>query len=323
MIVPGFYYDMTADQYHADPCPEPSLSSGIIRKIIEKSMRHAWRAHPRLGQPAEEPEQPTRQQQIGTAAHKLILGRGREICRIEADDYRKAEAKAAREHAIQGGLAPILASDHDIAKEIASSFFEQIGQIDDCEGFAAAPAEVVAIAQDANGIWLRAMLDKFEDRGSNAIIWDVKTTGIAAAPQGIGRVIASNGYEIQAGHYERVVGTLASHLIGRITFRWAFIETEPPHLVTVAEIDAAGLEIGRRKASAACTLFKRSLETNIWPGYASRIVKAEYPPYAESAWLAREENDMRAAYDGQDPFLNLTVWEPPRPKTDMLTEIVP
>jgi len=131
----GFFPDMTAAKYHADPCPAPSLSSSIAKIMLDQSPRHAWHAHPRLGLVAED-EEPTRPQQIGTAAHKLILGRGRDIVRIEAPDYRKPEARVQRQIAVAAGKAPILAGDYASVVEMAAAFSEQIGMIEGCEGFA-------------------------------------------------------------------------------------------------------------------------------------------------------------------------------------------
>ena len=44
----GVYYDMTTDEYHADPCPEPSLSASIAETIWRESPNHARNEHPRL-----------------------------------------------------------------------------------------------------------------------------------------------------------------------------------------------------------------------------------------------------------------------------------
>src|SRR5215831_5713580 len=46
-VTPGVYA-MPAAQYHADPCPTPSLSASIIKLICLDSPAHAWTAHPKL-----------------------------------------------------------------------------------------------------------------------------------------------------------------------------------------------------------------------------------------------------------------------------------
>src|SRR5689334_14881887 len=66
------WHDMADADYHADPCPSPSLSSHIAMLVIGKSLMHAWRAHPRsplfeesfLGSAADR----------GSAAHSVLFG---------------------------------------------------------------------------------------------------------------------------------------------------------------------------------------------------------------------------------------------------------
>ena len=41
------WHELSDEVYHADPCPSPSLSSSIANLVIDKSLMHAWRAHPR------------------------------------------------------------------------------------------------------------------------------------------------------------------------------------------------------------------------------------------------------------------------------------
>jgi hypothetical protein len=87
---PGLYEGVPETVYHADPVePGPSLSSSIAKLLVTRSPRHAWHEHPRLRKAkALEVEAPSKAMDIGTAAHKLILGRGRDIVEITADDYR-------------------------------------------------------------------------------------------------------------------------------------------------------------------------------------------------------------------------------------------
>ena len=70
MITKPGVYDLPMAEYHADPCPEPSLSSSIIRLLCSASPLHAWTAHPRLNAAyvAEESDR----FDVGTAAHALL-----------------------------------------------------------------------------------------------------------------------------------------------------------------------------------------------------------------------------------------------------------
>ena len=53
--------------------PIPALSYSIAKILIGESPRHAWCAHPLLGNMRGEP---TAEMDFGQVAHKLMLGRG-------------------------------------------------------------------------------------------------------------------------------------------------------------------------------------------------------------------------------------------------------
>lgn len=315
----GFHPDATAADYHADRLsPEPSLSSSVAAILLDRSPRHAWAAHPRLNPAFAPDEEPTRAREIGTAAHKLILGRGAEVVTIDAADYKGGAARTCRAELYAAGKAPILRPDMGRAQTVASAVAEQVAHIEDCAGFFDARPELVAVAQDMTGAWLRCMVDRFEDRETSAVIWDIKTGDTSAAPHALGRRIASMGYDVQAAFYERVILALRPALAGRLTFRWVFVENDPPHLVTVAELDNAGLEIGRKKVAAAVALWNRCIAEQSWPGYPAHIVRVEYPGFAEQSWLNRELSDAVLRDMGADPFTCLAPWRPPAPATELL-----
>ncbi|MCJ2107899.1 PD-(D/E)XK nuclease-like domain-containing protein [Methylobacterium sp. E-041] len=291
---PGLYR-MPAAVYHADPAPKPSLSSSIAKLIVSNSPHHAFAEHPRLGKIAGDEPDATRPKEIGTAAHKLILGQGVDLVVIDADDYRTAYAKTERAAAYADELAPILRPDLEKAELLAEKVRGGVARIDGCDGFAGAPAEVVAIAQDRSGAWLRIMMDRIEIHDTHAIIWDVKTGEQSAAPQGLGRRIEGMGMEVQAALYVRVLEALLPHLAGRIRFRWIFVENEFPHGLTVAEADNVGMTVGARKVDAAIHLWNRCTVSGEWPGYPAQIVRVDFPEWAANRWSAREEIDPQLA----------------------------
>ena len=299
-------YRMNADVYHADCAPEPSLSSSVAKILLEQSPEHAALAHPRLRAERSGERDPTRPMEIGTVAHKLILGQGAEVVPIDFDDYKKADAKTARAQAYRDGRCPILMPDLVTAERIADRVLARLPLIPGCEGFTTAPAEVVAVAQDRSGAWLRIMMDRVEIHPTHAIIWDVKTSSLPAAPQGLGRRVEQMGMEVQAALYVRVLSILLPHLAGRIRFRWVFAEADEPNGVCVAETDGTGMEIGARKVSAAIHLWNRCRAADEWPGYPAQIVRFGFPEWAASRWAEREQTDPRlegVSYDiAQSPF---------------------
>src|SRR6185503_15222345 len=93
------------DEYHNDPCETPSLSASIAKLLIDKSPMHAHAAHPRFG---GEKYESSAAQDAGTLIHRLLLGAGKDIETIDADDYRTNAAKAARDAAKAAGRIPVL-----------------------------------------------------------------------------------------------------------------------------------------------------------------------------------------------------------------------
>lgn len=104
---PGIHLDIAAADYFADPCPSPSFTQSIGKLLIDRSPAHARLAHPRLN-PDFDPDDATKYD-IGNIAHRLLIGRGKELAVIEADDWRTKAAKEAREQAAAEGKLGVLA----------------------------------------------------------------------------------------------------------------------------------------------------------------------------------------------------------------------
>jgi hypothetical protein len=121
----GLHYDITAEAYHADPAPQPSLSSSIAKVMLDQSPRHAFALHPRL---TEQPEadKSSRDMELGSAVHAAILGKGQPVHVIDADTYQTKAAKEAREYAYANGMIPLLRDDHARMAAIATAFNDQI-----------------------------------------------------------------------------------------------------------------------------------------------------------------------------------------------------
>lgn len=322
---PGFYR-MSAEAYHRDPAPEPSLSSSIAKTLIAKSPRHAWVAHPRLN-PDWQAGDSNKALDFGSAAHRLLLGTGRDILRIEHDDFRTKAAREARDEAIAGGLTPMLAKDLARAEEMVAATRKQLSLIEGCENAFAGGDNEVALFWQEGDTWCRAMVDNLLFGDREIANTDFKTTNASAAPQPGARRIFDLGYHLQAAFYERGLRALTGESDTRpVVSRFVMQETEPPYLLSVFEIDEEGREIGRKMAATALAFWRRCLADNVWPGYPARIVTAEIPPWAARAWL-----DGEAAYgmlgDGDnnsrgEAFDILARWSPPAPRKQQFTEPV-
>jgi hypothetical protein len=111
---PGVY-DIPEDAYHRDPVPGGSLSASGAKKLLPPSCPALF--HHEL----RNPEPPKRVFELGSAAHKLVLGSGPELVRIDADEWRtnavKAEVAAARDR----GAIPLKPAAYDAVHQMAAA----------------------------------------------------------------------------------------------------------------------------------------------------------------------------------------------------------
>ncbi len=199
---PGIYRDITAVQYHADPCPSPSLSSSIAKLLITKSPKHAWLAHSRLGgapvDGEEESADPsaTKAKALGELIHRLVIGKGGEVVVIDADSYRTGAAKAQRDVALAKGQIPVLAHKLPEAEAAANAAREQLDAMGFDYAYRDGMKEVV-LAWYEDGIWLRIMVDQLviDEAVKMAAIRDLKTVGRSSHPKACGKQISDMGYD--------------------------------------------------------------------------------------------------------------------------------
>lgn len=279
-LPPGIHLDIASADYFADPCAEPSLTQSIASVLLERSPRHAALRHPRLN-PAWEPYEDSKFN-IGNAAHKLLIGRGKELVIVEADDWRTKDAKAARAEAQEAGKVALLAHQHRTAQSMADALIEQIAPIPHC-ALAFSPAcgghgEVVIIAE-YKGVILRSMVDWMH---STTELHDLKTTGMSASPDRLAYAMADGGWDLQAAIQERILDVLDGQNQGRRHHYFYLQENEDPYEVTVCELPESVMTIGRAKLDNAIGIWRGCMDSGRWPGYPRVVHSPAYPPYLEA-----------------------------------------
>lgn len=278
ITAPGFH-DLVPADYHADPAPEPSLSSTLARRLIGQSPRHAWTASPRLN-PGFEPEE-KEAFDIGRVAHELILGKGDGYCVVNAPDWRRKDARETRDWARAVGKVPLLQAQFDAAQIMA---YECAGALADMRiDLASMRREVSAFAQ-IDGIWCRAMFDAWDEAANT--FYDLKTCESAALPAVI-RSVANYGYDFQAAFYQDVVKAVTGRT-PRCVF--VFVEKQPPHEVAVVELEddmgaeSDWMEPAREKCAFARRRWRDCLAADFWPGYPRRLATLGAPAWHLDAW---------------------------------------
>lgn len=292
---PGLY-DMPEADYHADPCPEPSLSSTLARLMVNRSPRHAWTASPRLNPDHEPVNKETFD--VGRAAHAVLLGRGAPIEVVEADDWRSKAAQQQRDEARLAGYTPLLRHQYDAVLEMVGAATTQLAAFG--LTFPLGATEVVAAAP-IDGVWCRAMIDYAPDNPLEPL-WDLKTCE-DASPDACIRSVTGYGYDLQAAHY---LDTWFAATLQKRGFRFAFVEKAPPYGVSVIELhagddDADWMLAAHDKASEARRLWGACLRTGHWPGYPAQVAVVGAPTFHVQKWedrrAAGRPSPSRAALD--------------------------
>jgi hypothetical protein len=284
---PGIYRGVTSADYFADPCPEPSLTQSLVKIMIERSPKHAWIAHPRLNDdwlPDDDPKF-----DVGNAAHRIVLGRGKDFEVLEFDDWRTKAAKDARSTAARAGKIGILDGQYAQACDMCGAASFQLEHHEDRDAFTNGSAEVMICWQE-DGIWFRSLVDWLHD--DLRTVDDYKSSGMSMAPHVIGLRAEAGGWDIQCAFIERGLAVIDPDGAGRRKFRFIGQETEKPHALTVMHMDQHWRTMGQKKVQRGVDLWRRCMETGKWPSYPARSVTPEYPGWKETKWLEREEQEF-------------------------------
>lgn len=286
--------DLSPETYHSDPAPAPSFSASIGKVMIDRSPAHAYLEHPRLGGTKDESDA-TPQMDFGTLAHSLVLGKGRPVEIIYADDWRKKDTQAQRDAAHAAGRLPVLAITHARALKCAGAFLAAIPSFDPEGRWNKAESERAILCEFPNmqagdaeaRAYARGMIDRLHiDReAQTAVYWDVKTTE-NAAPDVIARQVFSMHYDMQLATYDWLIASAFPELAGRIKGKLVFVETVAPFAVVAVELDGAFRRIGRSKLGRAWDAWQRCTATGIWPAYTDAPVTLTPP-----SWATTQEMD--------------------------------
>lgn len=271
-ITEGVYADLPEDQYHRDPVPGGSLSSSGARKLLPPSCPALFREW------ADHPKPPSDAQDLGTAAHKLVLGTGMEIHVVGAENYRTKAAQEERDAATAAGKLALLPKEHAQVLAMADAirlhpvagriFVPGNGQ----------PEQSLFHQDPGSGVWLRSRLDWMTDR---ALIVDLKTSK-SANPSSFARSAADYGYHVQDAFYRRIYQAITGDWP---QFVFVVLEKEPPYLVSICELDDDAVAYGASLTQQAIERYRDCAEAGIWPGYSddpAEITVISLPPWTRA-----------------------------------------
>jgi hypothetical protein len=288
VTTPGFYSFGEAE-YHADPAPTPSLSSGIASTLITATPRQARFKHPRLNPTLEQED--NKKYDLGTVAHELVLGRGPGIVPIEADDWRTKAAQAARDEAIEAGKQPCLMKVYEQAIEMRTALFDQLqADPDNRDAFTNGVPEQTVLWKEQTPfgqMWMRALIDwRMSDRPA---IYDYKTFAgeKGADPEAFVKHIVGAGRDVQDPHYSRGLAAVLGVPLEDVVFRFVVQDPKPPYNAVIVELDAQTKEWSHGRWQWALNRWSMCAATGEWPGFAPRTHYVGAPGWAQAQWEQR------------------------------------
>ena len=84
--LPILVEDFDFPTYLGDPAPSPSLTSSLVRELLQTAPRKVWENCARLNPDYKEKKKDIFD--LGSAAHALFIGEGSEIVVVNEDDWR-------------------------------------------------------------------------------------------------------------------------------------------------------------------------------------------------------------------------------------------
>jgi hypothetical protein len=289
---PGIY-DLPAADYHADPCPEPSLSSSIAKVICLESARHAWAQHQRLNPHYVRAEKD--HFDLGTAVHAVLLEGVDQVVVVDAADWRTNRAKEARDAARAEGKIPLLPPVHHKVLAMVEAAQWQLAEhatVDNGAMFRGGQAEQTLVWREGP-TWCRARLDYVRPALVESVVgeptqgWaiDDYKTAASANPDEWTRSMFRFGYDLQAAWYQRGVQAVTG---APAVFRFAVQETEPPYALAVMALAPSTADLAEKKRRYALELWAQCLAADCWPGYPIETCYVQLPATHESWWLEKE-----------------------------------
>jgi hypothetical protein len=269
-------YDLTHEEYHADPCIIPSLSSSIAKLLIRKTASHAWQAHARFGNVGIVP---TRVMDDGSTMHAMLLGQAHLIDPVRAvygpkhelkgkpvTDYKTAAAQEERDEIRGMGRIPVLAHRLPELLRCKAAAVEQIADTEDGPGFLAPGRNEVCVISREDDVFLRCLVDRLPDDPALPP-YDLKCTELSAAPGGWDRRLQTE-YAFQDAFYRRVIQ--GARGVAPEPMRFGVIELDPPHGVVFMAAEADLRALAEIEVERAIQLWRRCISTNTWPGYSKK-----------------------------------------------------
>lgn len=257
---------MTNAEYHAHPAIS---KSGLDR--IDQSPAHyrAWLSEPRITTPALT---------FGSACHNYVLEcetfENRYVVAPSGIDRRTKAGKELWEAFTSEAAGREIISTDDMEKLVAiraSIIDHPVAEELLDHGSGKAEVSVFGVLDD---VGVKCRPDWLREDG---IVVDLKTTD-NAGHSAFSRSVAKYRYHVQSAFYSDLLEAVTCEPVKAFVF--IAVEKAPPYAVSVYELDAESLEVGRSAYQRNLDTFRRCLEANHWPAYSDAIETLTLPRWA-------------------------------------------
>lgn len=262
---------------HNEYLSHPALSVSGMKMLLPPScprlFKH-WQENRRPSKPAFD---------FGHLVHNLVLGDGPEFVTVPFDSWRTKAAQGMRDKAHNEGRVPTLWEDFGRAVACATAVHaDPLAHALLSNG----RAEVTLTWTDpASGVKMRGRVDWLRDKVSGRLYAVDLKTASSADPKTFAKSAANFGYHQQQAQYED--GIQACGLSDNPGFLFVVVEVTAPYIVSVIQLDAADVALGREQNAKAARVFKACTESGHWPNYTNgQIGQVSLP-----GWYVRQANE--------------------------------
>jgi hypothetical protein len=292
ITLPGVY-ELDAAEYHDPAVTGDWLSNSDARQLITPGCPAQFRYNRDNGI-----RKTSDAFAMGHAVHSAILGKGETIAvrpLVNPDDpdqvwdsWRTNAAKAWRREQEAAGRSVILPEDAAVVEAMAAAVHEK-QRAHELLSQPGRPEVALFWVDPETGVRRRALVDYLpsvvDEHGVMEPV-DIKSADSVSPDDNMERKLYDHAWHRQATTIADGIRVLG--LAREVEFYFIVQSKTKPHLVTVVKLDADAERIGRIENREAIWVYKRCLETGVWPDYGDDTVTLTVP-----AWIARQyEEDI-------------------------------
>ncbi|GAA3705556.1 hypothetical protein GCM10023081_46930 [Arthrobacter ginkgonis] len=256
---PRFLDGMESDDYHA----HHALGSSSLKTLATRTPAHfVWeRENPKTSDAFD----------LGTVAHSLILEQDESgVAVLQVRDKRSKAWKEFDADTRAEGKIPLTGAEWDRVTAMRDSVMSHPIARNAFTGHVAERS----VFWEKSGVPVKCRPDAW-NRG---VIVDLKTA-VNADPRDFPKKAMDLGYHQSQALYRDGMEALTGD---RPRFLFVIVEKEPPHLVSVVELDPDFEALGARLNDQALTIYRECTDTGTWPGYPTPATPLPAPRWADS-----------------------------------------